>query len=226
MASNGLHSDEYCEWIDSNISIDERIQNIIENFVIGTPAEGLSHKGRSLYSYYHLQSEHDYSHLYYEMIADLSDTFFAETYDQLKEKLESHSWLGFKSFPTDVTEAIYVYVGKYSDDDLYKAYFSHLPKIESKGLTNEQRKSMAEPREMIARVDKIFYHLRNSIAHGSYGIWEGEETFFIFQDESKNHSISARIILTEKRLLKWIELLQNRSTMVVKDDCIENEEAV
>lgn len=226
MAKDGLKAAEYSGWIDNNISIDERIQTIIENFVIGTPAEGLSHKGRSLYSYYYWQTEADYSKLYCELTSELSDVIFADTYDQLKDKLGSHSWLGFKAFPTDVTEAIYLYVGKYNEDDLYKTHFSHLPKIDPKGLTNEQRKSKAESRELIARVDKIFYHLRNSIAHGSYGIWEGEETFFIFQDESKDHFISARMVLKEERLLKWIEILQSRHAMIDTNDRIANEEAV
>ncbi len=226
MAKDGLPAAEYSEWIDEDISVDNKIKEIIEEFVVGTPAQGLSRKGRNLHDYYHIESEMEYKLLYDEMIAGVNDVFCAETYATLAKELKNHSWLGFSSFPQEVEEAIYIYVGNYKNDELYKAHFSHLTPITSKNSTNDERHAQAEPREIIARVNKIFYHLRNSIAHGSYGIFEGEETFLIFQDESKEHFVSARMILKEERLFQWIKLLETKHAEYDENNHAVNEEAL
>ena len=62
----------------------------------------------------------------------------------------------------------------------------------------------------------IFRHLRNSFAHGRFNVIDSNgEQYFLFEDRStridkkKNtYPISARMILRESTLLKWIEIIE------------------
>ncbi|MCI5830099.1 MAG: hypothetical protein SPJ89_09915 [Treponema sp.] len=58
----------------------------------------------------------------------------------------------------------------------------------------------------------IFAHLRNSLAHARFCIKEvnvnGQQIrVYVFQDRGKKQKISARMIIRESTLLKWIEII-------------------
>ena len=58
----------------------------------------------------------------------------------------------------------------------------------------------------------VFYHLRNALAHGRYDVRDvDEEKVYIFQDVNltkKKYKVSARMIIKEKTLLRWIEIIE------------------
>lgn len=213
MTRKGVKSDKFSVWIDHNIEIDDKLRAIMEDYVIGTPSYGLSKKGRDLYSYYGYKTVGDYEHLFYDMIDGIKqeNLTFASTYEELGQKIINHAWLCFTDFPTDVEEAIIIYAGEDRSDKLYKQFFLGLPPIESKGKTNDVRSSEKEQRMKIVYVNKVFYHIRNSLAHGGIGVFEGhEDTYYLFQDEDNSGNLSARLVLKHKRLHEWIQLLEGR----------------
>lgn len=62
-------------------------------------------------------------------------------------------------------------------------------------------------------VKSLFYHLRNSFAHGRFEIYKnGNKTTFVMEDETPatgGHKVSARMILKKSTLIKWMEILQS-----------------
>lgn len=93
MAKNGLNAANYRGWIDETINIDERLNRIFSNFVIGTPAFDLSKKGRGLYDYYEYQEVSDYKILQNDLISGIEFNFY-ENYSakgKRKEKILSNS---------------------------------------------------------------------------------------------------------------------------------------
>lgn len=208
MTQKGLDSSQYGIWINTHdISIDTYTHLLYEQFVLGTPAYDLSKKGRDLLSFYHCDDIRDYEILYKDLSLDSLDCSFSETCEDLKREILQHSWLGFKDLPSDVAEAVYIYVGDYKDSTLYKAGFSHLPKIDNK-LPNEQRAAEKQRRKKVACIDKMFAHLRNSMAHGRFNILDAEEDrYYIFQDEYHG-LVSARMILRQRTLDQWIQVLK------------------
>lgn len=210
MTNDGMLAKNYSAWIDLDITLDPTTKLLVENYVIGSPAFGLSQKGRDLYTYYHFQNQKEYLQLWEDMCKDLPDCYCADNYGDLKNKLTDHEWLSFNQMPTDVTEAIYIYVGTHTDDKLFKEHFSALT-VKSNGKNNNMRQQAANDCKRIAYVDKLLSHIRNSFAHGQYSILENEsDAYYILQDVSKNGCISARMVLTATRLKSWIDLFEQK----------------
>ena len=225
MAKDGLIATSYSKWLEHPITIDETIKQFIEFFVIRTPSFKLSHRERNLYSYYRCTTPDDYVQLWNSLCLGIEDKCCKEKYGQLKTELLAHKWLCFDDIPTDIEEAIYMVVGKYSEDELYKAFFSSLPAIQSKGKKKEEIETEANRKHSIAYVNTLFRHIRNSFAHGCFALIENDnDTFFIFQDEDRDHRMSARIVVTERRLESWIELLNKQHGVVT--EAINETEAV
>ena len=223
--NNGLLASAYSDWINADISIDSNTKQYIEFFVMGTPSLGLSWKGRELYSFYFYENPEEYVALWDKLCEGIEDYLCAKTYDELWEKLKKHEWLCFSDMPTDVAEAIYIYVGDYKNDKLHKEYFSE-SKVDSKGKENKKRSEEAKEYTRIACVNKLFYHVRNSFAHGCYALFEDEmERYYIFQDVKpgeREKTISARIVVSEARIKKWIKILENNRA--VRMECRKNKE--
>lgn len=60
----------------------------------------------------------------------------------------------------------------------------------------------------------ICSHIRNSFAHGRFAIYEDtedkENAVFVMEDYSKQeHAVSARMVLKQSTLVKWMEILQS-----------------
>lgn len=223
MARYGLDAHSYSKWISNDIVIDELTKRFFEFYVLGTPSFGISQKGRDLYSYYHYTKVEEYEALWNFLCKDINDCYCAETYEKLKDHLTNHSWLGFSEMPTDIAEAICIYVGdKYATDELYNAFFSALPSTDVKGKKNEERKKEADTRKRIAYANKLFRHIRNSFAHGRFALFENEEdTYYLLQDSNQNDEVSARIIVSATRLIQWIDTLTARHESVTQRISIE-----
>ena len=60
------------------------------------------------------------------------------------------------------------------------------------------------------QIESIFCHIRNSLAHGRFQIYKRNDiVLYVFEDCKKNGLLTARMILKESTLLKWIEIIQN-----------------
>lgn len=57
MTNDGMLAKNYSAWIDLDITLDPTTKLLVENYVIGSPAFGLSQKGRDLYTYYHFKTK-------------------------------------------------------------------------------------------------------------------------------------------------------------------------
>lgn len=213
--AESMKAEQYISWISKDIKLDDDLKMYQEIFVVGSPSCGLSRKGRDLFEHYCYKTLDDYSELLDEMVGRIPDKGFYKSCKDLGLALTKHKWLGFSELPIDATEAVHIFVGEYSKDTLFERHFKDMPVVENKG-TNEVRHDAAEQRRRITYVNKIFYHLRNSLAHGCFGSLELEKTkFYIFQDENRNHDISARMILRQSTLENWITILQKREAQAL-----------
>jgi len=57
-----------------------------------------------------------------------------------------------------------------------------------------------------------FYHIRNAIAHGRFNIqyYQGEKIYVV--EDQTNEYITARMILRERTLLNWIDIIERGET--------------
>ncbi len=214
MAKNGLDASTYSGWIDQTIQFCPDLSILFSEFVVGTPAYGLSVKGRSLHDYYNYDSISDYDHLKTKMLSNVDFQPF-EKYEELKEALINHNILSFSNkVPLVTDEYVYIYAGTVSDSKFYQAYFKGEMNL-NKGKKNEIRQQEALQRRITVAIDKLFYHLRNALAHGYFVCFEQEDTkMIVLQDESRDGSISARMILKMNTLKEWIEYLKMRKTAI------------
>lgn len=218
--NNGMQAKDYSDWIDSNIEMNTAEKKLMESYVLGSPSSGLSWKGRSLYSYYCFQDFKDYTVLWGKMREGIADCVCVKTYVQLEEKIREHPWLTFNERPSDITETIYMYVGDYKQDQLFKEHFSDRI-VKNSGKTNAERKNEADKNKKIAYVDRMLGHVRNSFAHGCYAsLNQNNEIYYILQDVTKDGIISARIIVTLSRLRNWIEILEQKRRAYIEQEAV------
>lgn len=59
------------------------------------------------------------------------------------------------------------------------------------------------------QLNSIFYHIRNSLAHGRFNIIEqNNDWIFIMEDINLHKKVSARMILRKSTLLDWIAIIK------------------
>ena len=224
MAQNGLEATAYRGWISTNIEIDEFTRQLFSEFVIGTPSFDLSRKGRDLYTYYEFKTIADYIKLKNDLVGSIPFYPF-ETYEGLKNGIIADQDIGLRDkFTANLVEKIYIYTGSVSDSKFYQRYFKlH---VSTKGKTMKTIQTEALDRKNIVEIEKLFYHLRNGLAHGCFSVFEQNgDTYYVIQDESSN-SISARIVLKQTTLQIWMDYLRTRKetistssgTMVISEE--------
>ena len=209
--ANGLDASIYSKWIKSeDIRFTEDLKELFEFYVLGTPAFNLSSRGRCLYTYYGYKEINEYDTLLKALTAGISYCEYSDTYENLKNLLlSSNCWLGFSDFPITTEEAIAIYCGEYTKNYFFINYFKPTASpVNPKGITNNQRKEATDSLRHIVYVERIMYHIRNSLAHGLFCLVEkDDEHYYIFQDTNKNQLISARMILKISTLKRWIKIL-------------------
>jgi len=78
-----------------------------------------------------------------------------------------------------------------------------------------EEKIVVHKKYNLNQVESIFYHIRNSFAHGRFQIYSyKDELYYVFESGIIKKSIDkielkARMVIKEKTLLKWIEILNN-----------------
>lgn len=208
MAKNGLEATTYRGWIDANIEIDEDLKILMSEYVIGTPAYGLSKKERGLYNYYRYDNLSDYILLQKDLLEGIAFNYF-ETYEKLKDALLLDDDINFSSkLPEQLIETIYIYIGDTYNSKFYKAYFKS--EDSQKGKKKSEISEVSEQKKVAVAIDKLFYHMRNSLAHGCFALVQQDKRFIVLQDETEDPFVSARIVLSVDRVKKWIKYLVER----------------
>lgn len=204
---------EYRQWISKNIDIDTNTALLFSEFVLGTPAFGLSKKERNFYDYYQFQSITDYTQLRTDLLGKIPFKT-CETYKNLENELLTDNTINFSAtIPDELTEKIYIYTGYPSSSKFLKNKFNLDSSTKGKKKI-EIHDSTTEKKDAVA-IEKLFYHLRNGLAHGGFStLTKNNELYYIIQDESSNGFISARMILKLNTLLSWIEYLKNRKKTI------------
>lgn len=111
MAKKGLNATDYRGWIQNDIEIHGFTTQLFSEFVIGTPAFGLSKKGRDLYEYYKYNVITDYNKLKKDLVGEIPFNSY-ETYEILKQEITKDDNMNFKNDISDaLVEAIYIYSG-------------------------------------------------------------------------------------------------------------------
>lgn len=157
-------------WIKNNdIDFSDRnFQRIIDFYLLKSPAENLSARGRTLESYN-----------------------WNNTYD-LKRKIGITSKHGFFTFAetlAEMDEAL-------KDSNLGKRFWENL---------NERACLYTVKNQLNA----LFYHIRNSFAHGRFDVVKSEaDSIFVMEDVNKKN-VSARMVLKESTLLNWIDIIEH-----------------
>lgn len=64
-----------------------------------------------------------------------------------------------------------------------------------------------------------FFHIRNALAHGRFEIKKhGNFLYYYFEDVQRDKDgskLTARMVLKEKTLLNWIDLIKNAKTQSI-----------
>ncbi len=211
MAVNGLKADTYRGWIDKSITIDKALNTIYSNYVVGTPAFDCSIKGRDLYSFYGIKTGADYRLLFSELLGT-HDITFCEDYDSVKQAIVSDSKKNFtNTFPRDIEEWFCYYTGRPAGGKLY------LTIAQDQSVNPNPPTWTADEKRATVNVDMLFRHIRNSFAHGGFTFIEkDEERFYVLQDESCG-CISARMIVKQSTLEKWMGILDQKRAQFIKN---------
>ena len=224
MASNGLNAKEYRDWIDNSIELSDTIVLLFSQFVVGTPAYGLSKKGRDLYSHFGYKELLDYMRLK-EYLLDGIEFKCCERYEELKDEILNDELMNFNlEFSQPLVEKIFIFSGKFSDSSFYKDFFKNDEKgKEKEKIPPEKRKIQSQQKKTVVAIDKLFYHIRNALAHGCFSVVKsGDNEYLVLQDEY-NNNISARMIIKTETLLKWIEFFQEREKSLFDEQQIKTD---
>lgn len=166
-----------------NIYVDDKFKQLIVFYVVNTPGIDLSSRGIDLRTYNWSENVYSEDKLidYLLRVVNINQSSFAVA--KGLNEMES------------ACEEILITDDFYNNRDSEKmVIFQSKPKDNCKNDT---------------RVKSFFYHLRNSFAHGRFEIYNDEEgTTFVMEDVYQGN-VSARMILKQSTLIKWMEILQS-----------------
>lgn len=206
MSNNGLKAEAYSKWIDKSITLDKKLNHIISEYVIGSPAYNVSAKGRSLYHYFGMQSGVDYIILFSELFGNL-EVVPCDDYDCVKQAIVSDSKKSFSNTPPQsIGEWFCYYIEDPSRGKLYQSI------IQEQSSSSDPPTWSPDEKKAVVKIEMLFRHIRNSFAHGRFTYVEKrKERYYILQDEH-NNLISARMMVKQSTLEKWMEALNERRT--------------
>ncbi len=170
------------EWltrISEEDIVDDVYRSILDFFVLYSPCEGLSARSRSLTEFYHWNNP-------------WSKPFWLNK--QLKQCAENYEILFAASSYAQM------------EQELNKADLINFP-------TNISKERICFHNTKGNQFMSVFYHLRNSLAHGRFNITHlnDGENIYVLEDVSgkgKERKVSARMVIREKTLVKWMILIK------------------
>ena len=148
-----------------------------------------------------------------------------ERYEELKDEILNDELMNFNlEFSQPLVEKIFIFSGKFSNSSFYKDFFKNDEKgKEKEKIPPEDRKIQSQQKKIVVAIDKLFYHIRNALAHGCFSVVKsGDNEYLVLQDEY-NNNISARMIIKTETLLKWIEFFQEREKSLFDEQQIKTD---
>lgn len=169
-------------------------------FVVNSPVSGLSARGKDIAKEYGWKKP--WSSPYYlnkqlkELTTDKNLLYSASSYEQKKSSTKKVELM---------------------DEAIKKANIVVFPETDFERICIYNSKKN--------QIISTFSHIRNSFAHCRYNVVDkGDERFYCFEDvDPKEDSkgmvkVSARIVLKESSLIKWIELIESGETKYSKNE--------
>lgn len=194
MEEKGKITSVHPAWLDTVVPTeyeDEKLYEIILFFVIHSPCNGQSSKGIPL-------SKRGWK----------QRPWYSPSY--LKEKLDK-AIFGDEERLLKMVESKAKILSKIDDMKLDNDFYNH---------RNKQRMlySKISNRGCESEYMSLFYHIRNSLAHGRLAMYpaKNDDIIFVMEDGKQigkecddNFEVSARIVINKTSLLKVIEVLKN-----------------
>lgn len=190
----GLIIDTYPDWLRINVPSeyeDEGLFEIILFFIIHSPCGNQSFKKIAL-----------------ETRGWKSKPWHSKKY--LKEKLDNAIW-GTEQRMLKMVESKEKIISEVNSMDLGKNFYNHREK-------QRMLYSKINDNECKSEYMSLFYHIRNSLAHGRFTLYPTKNKDLVFvmedgkrvgKDEENKFELSARIVINKSSLLRIIDVLKN-----------------
>lgn len=193
-----LKTDEHIGWLPMDVKEDKTLQLLIQEFLIKTPALETSFRSKGFVERFHLHGVADALTLYEYLTKDLEFVWERDSAGTLAEKIKEKGWDADDFW--DKGELMAVLIPSATKKDV-GMIVDGLPKATA--LVEERREVT---KKYFNIDDAIFKHIRNSLAHGLFGVFDDSQgmRIYAFQDSNSNNDVSARIVLSEKRLRDWV----------------------
>lgn len=190
----GAKASDHIGWVNAQFrSLTEFDVLLIKEFLIGTPAIGLSKQSSGFISRFSVNETADAEVLLDEICQGL-DVYWHESAEQLKESLINSDRLG------DIFWKRGEFASMVTSSTVTRAIKPMLEAIEKNKTARTEQKTRLV-RSKYEKADTFFRHIRNAIAHGSFRrIGNGSSALYAFQDENRDGFISARMVISEKHL--------------------------
>ena len=193
----------HIEWVD-----EVRFRNLnsfdaelIAEFLIGTPALGVSAQSQGFADRYGIKTSDDAEALFNELMKGVENKVAGDAAELAKmltssNRLSGEFWtLGEFAF-FSIGNPSTVAANNFAD-----------AVVNSNSAIADQKKQLVKNK--ISKLDALFRHLRNSLAHGSFNSFAANGSrIYVFQDANTKGDISARICISESNLRRAITTLR------------------
>ena len=202
---------DHLEWIENGIgSLNNTPRYVIDELLICTPALDVSARSAGLIDRFRIKDSDDAEVLFGELtegvnIFTSSKLLFASSSDEVErilienELLNGEFWRNGEfvvyTIPSETKRQVKTLVEELSQSNV--------------GLKEQKQKLI---QNKFQRVDALFRHIRNSLAHGAFQVVEVEGVdMMILQDGNSSQAIrqiSSRMVISMDRLANWRTLFR------------------
>lgn len=202
---------DHLEWIENNIMSLEGIPRFIfDEFLINTPALEVSARSTGFIDRFRIKDSDDAEVLFRELTEGIevftsSKLLFASSSDEIERILIENGLLDGEfwkkgefiifTIPSETKRQVKALVEELSHSNV--------------GLKDQKQKLI---QNKLQRVDALFRHIRNSLAHGAFQVVAVDGVdMMILQDGSSSQAIrqiSSRMVVSMNRLANWRTLFR------------------
>lgn len=196
---------DHIEWLDGVETLETDLGKlVVREFLLCSPALEVSARSSGWISRFGVNDSDDAEILFTEMMKNVqlfkSDgSRYASSVKEVERLLEANDLLD-GNFWEYGPFAVYT-VPNDAKTQVNKAIDAAV--VKNSALKDKKKKLV---KDKYLRMDSLFRHLRNAIAHGAFQIKEmndGKRTC-VFQDSSTSGDLSARVVIGEEKLRGWI----------------------
>ncbi|MBR2836421.1 MAG: hypothetical protein IKE43_12035 [Coriobacteriales bacterium] len=196
LVNNGLN---LTEWIENNnhCHIEGFEKDLIGEFLLSSPALEVTARSNGFIERFKIVDSVGADVLFNHLTRDIDLCLVLDSSEKLKDKLEEKKLL-YKHF-WEKSEFILMTCNVPNN---IENYIKENYCVKHTGLAKERNKMVLTSYK---RLDALFRHIRNSLAHGLYSSFgEDDNQIWVFQDHNQDQNISARLVLKQKRIHDWI----------------------